>query len=89
MNTANELGQRDPKFARLISLQIGRFERVFEQALQRAATAGELSSERDIRSNARYLVCCLSGLKTMSKAGMGRAALRTTAETILGVLESP
>lgn len=87
MNTANELGQRDPRFAKLISLQISRFESVFEDALRRAIEVGELADDRDVRALARYLVCALSGLRTMSKAGMSRAALRSSAEIILQALD--
>lgn len=87
MNTANELGQREPRFGRLIELQIARFEHVFAQALVRAVDAREIARRADVRAIARYLVCSLSGLRTMAKAGMSSAALRSAAEIVVKSLE--
>lgn len=89
MNTATEFGQRVPAIAQLVTHHLGRFEEVFARALERAKEDGEWQSSRPIRAVARYLVCGLSGLKTMVKAGASRASLRETAGLLLAVLESP
>ena len=87
MNTANEFGQRQPTFARLVARHAGRFERVFEHALERAEREGEWVATSSRRSMARYLVSSLSGLKTMAKAGASRATLREIATMALLVLD--
>jgi len=87
MNTATEFGQRVPAIAQLVTHHLGRFEDVFARALERAKDDGEWESARPTRSVARYLVCGLSGLKTMVKAGASRASLRETASLLLSVLE--
>lgn len=83
MNTANELGQRDPDLGKIIARNARRFEEVFSRALQRAMQEGEVDPARPLRATARYLVCTLSGLKTMVKAGAGPKAVTEIAQVAL------
>lgn len=83
MNSASELGQRVPHLAQLIGRQVHRFEAVFEAALQREEPLGARSQPKDRRALAKYLVCSLSGLKTMAKAGSSRESLSATSEIVL------
>lgn len=87
MNTATEFGQREPAVARMVTQHLGRFEDVFARALERAKDEGEWRTSRPTKSMARFLVCGLSGLKTMVKAGASRANIRETASLLLSVLE--
>ncbi len=83
MNTANEFGQRRPSIAEVITRHVGRFEKVFEQALRLAEADGVWCGTRSRRATARFLVAALSGLKTMAKAGASRAELRESAEVAM------
>ncbi|MEZ4224805.1 MAG: TetR/AcrR family transcriptional regulator [Polyangiaceae bacterium] len=86
MNTASEFGQRQPDVAKLVQRHSRRFEAVFHDALERAAADGQLSEAARAQDVARYLVCTLSGLKTLAKAGATRTELTGAAEIALGAL---
>ncbi len=88
MNTANEVGQREPSLAKLVSVQVDRFASVFESALRRAKDEGEWTGDQAPKTVARFLLCTLTGLKTMVKAGASRANVRSTAEVALQALSA-
>ncbi len=85
-NSAVELAPHDPEVARRISLYVRRTEAAFEQALQRARTAGEIPEHKDPRALARFLVNNLHGLRVMARAGADRETLEDTVEVVLGAL---
>jgi TetR/AcrR family transcriptional repressor of nem operon len=85
-NSAVELAPHDPEVARRISRYVQRTEDAFEQALERARTAGDISQDKDPRALARFLVNNLHGLRIMARAGADRETLEDTVRIVLGAL---
>lgn len=85
-NTAVELAPHDPEVAERISRYIRRTEDVFERALQRARSAGDISEQQNPRALARFLVNSLHGLRVTARAGADRQTLEDTVEVVLGTL---
>ena len=87
MNTASEFAQSDPEIAELVSTGIDNITDVFELAIRRAQQQGDVSSDKDARTLASYLVSSMSGLKNMVKAGADRETIRHIADIALSTLE--
>lgn len=85
-NTAVELAPHDPEVAEKISRHVRRTEDAFEQALQRARSAGDISEQQNPRALARFLVSSLHGLRVTARAGAERETLADTVEVVLGAL---
>jgi TetR/AcrR family transcriptional repressor of nem operon len=63
VNTATEIGSRDPDVARHIQSYFERFERAIVGCLQRARRLGELdATPAEVRSYARLLLCSAEGI---------------------------
>ncbi|MBC2731271.1 MULTISPECIES: TetR/AcrR family transcriptional regulator [unclassified Thiobacillus] len=76
LNTANEFARRNPQIAKAVSQGLNRFHEVLLAAVERAQQEGEIPPERNASMLATYLVSSMSGLKTLSKAGVGEDTLR-------------
>lgn len=87
MNTANEFAQRDPEVAAWVRQGVDRFKAVFEAAVRRGQSEGDISSARDPETLALYLVTSMSGIKTMVKAGMDARAAENIVQVILSALD--
>jgi TetR/AcrR family transcriptional regulator, transcriptional repressor for nem operon len=85
-NSAVELAPHDPEVAARISSYIWRTEDAFRGALQRARDRGEIPSEGDPRSQARFLVNTLHGMRVLARAGADRETLEDTVHVALGAL---
>jgi len=85
-NSAAEFGQKDPETASRIAASIDAFTRVFADAVKRAQEEGDVSPERDPVLMGRYVVCAMSGLRTLSKAGARRKELKDLAALALDSL---
>lgn len=83
MNTATELGTAEPALAETLQEGLGRFRGVFQTAVERAQAAGEIPAEQDAQVLAQYLVSSMSGLKTMTKAGISPEQTRAVVAVIL------
>lgn len=83
MNTATELGTRDPVFAEPLQEGLMRFRGVFQAAVEQAQGRDEIPAERDPEVLAHYLVSSMSGLKTMAKAGAPAGDIRAVTAVIL------
>jgi TetR/AcrR family transcriptional repressor of nem operon len=86
MNTASELGQREPEIARDVSQNIGRFREVLKAAVERAQREGRIAPERVAHILASFLVSSMSGLKTQAKAGADAETLKGIIAVILKAL---
>jgi TetR/AcrR family transcriptional repressor of nem operon len=86
MNTATEFAGRDAVIADLVSEGARQFAGVFQSAIERAQSDGEIAAEKDAEVLARYVVSTISGLKTMAKAGMPAGAIGDVAEVALSAL---
>lgn len=87
MNTASEFAQRDTEIAALTKGGMKKFESVFFKAVEKSQQAGEISSEKDPHSLAYFLVCNMSGLKTMVKAGAKQRQLKAVVDTLVASLK--
>lgn len=83
MNTATELGATEPALADALHEGFARFRGVFQTAIERAQAAGEIPAARNARVLAQYLVSSMSGLKTMTKAGVAPEQTRAVVAVIL------
>lgn len=87
MNTASEFAQRDPIIADLVTKGTNKFNKVFFNAVKRAQKEGDVSSNKDPRVLANYLISSMSGLKTMVKAGMGKNNIKNIVDVTLSALD--
>jgi TetR/AcrR family transcriptional repressor of nem operon len=83
MNTATELGTTDPALSAALHDGLARFRGVFQSAVERAQAAGEIPPDRPPQVLAQYLVSSMSGLKTMTKAGVAPEQTRAIVAIIL------
>ncbi|HKL62491.1 MAG TPA: TetR/AcrR family transcriptional regulator [Woeseiaceae bacterium] len=79
-NSAAEFGQKDPEVAGRVAASIDAFTRVFTDAVRRAQEEGDVAPERDPKLLGRHVVCSMSGLRTLAKAGARRKELVAIAE---------
>lgn len=86
MNAATEFSGRDAVVADLVGESARQFAGVFQAAIQRAQSEGEIDAKKDAEVLARYVVSTMSGLKTMAKAGMPAAAIEDVTEVALSAL---
>ncbi|MDT8452145.1 MAG: TetR/AcrR family transcriptional regulator [Gammaproteobacteria bacterium] len=86
MNTASEFAQSDLVIAGLVKQGTRGFYDVFETAVRRTQSEGEIPANEDTRALAIYLVTAMSGLKTQVKAGASAADIISTAKIILSTL---
>lgn len=86
MNTATEFSGRDAVISGLVGEGTRQFAEVFQTAIERAQSAGEIDPDKNAEVLSRYIVTTMSGLKTMAKAGMPAAAIEDVAEVALSAL---
>lgn len=86
MNTATEFSGRDAIVADLVGEGARQFVGVFQSAIERAQSNGEISASKNAEVLARYVVSTISGLKTMAKAGLPAATIEEVAEVALSAL---
>lgn len=86
MNTATEFAGRDSTVAGLVADGAHDFSQVFREAVLRAQDEGDIASDRPADVLARYVVTAITGLKTMVKAGLPRAAILEVADVALDAL---
>jgi len=79
-NSAAEFGQRDPEVAGRVAASIDAFTGVFADAVRRAQDEGDVPPDRDPGLLGRHVVCTMSGLRTLAKAGARREELGALAE---------
>ena len=87
-NTIVELAAHHPDIAAQLQMSLRRIEQAFRTVLARAQAAGEVSSEQDASDLARYLVCCIQGLRVMCKTHVNREQFQATVNIMLSVLDS-
>ena len=88
MNTASEFAQTDPDIAALVTSSIDAITDVFELAVQQAQDQGDISTDKDARTLATYLVSSMSGLRNMVKAGADRETITRIATVTLAALDT-
>ena len=86
-NTAVELGAHDQETANGVAVNIQRVEKAFKKVLTTAVEIGEINQEHDVTALAKFLTCCLQGLRVISKVNPDREALQDMAKIALSVLD--
>jgi TetR/AcrR family transcriptional regulator, transcriptional repressor for nem operon len=86
-NSATEFGQSDKEVAAKVAASIDAFAQVFADAVRRAQREGDIDPARDPELLGRHVVCSMSGLRTLAKAGAGPRQLLDLAEIALSVLD--
>ncbi|MCZ6917500.1 MAG: TetR/AcrR family transcriptional regulator [Gemmatimonadetes bacterium] len=66
-NSIAEFGMRAPRFSKQLTRMLGRIEKAFQTALERAAADGELPEGRDPHALARLFTTIGQGLSTVGK----------------------
>ncbi len=87
MNTASEFSGRDPVISKLVEDGTKCFAKVFQAAIERAQSEGEVDQSKNSQILARFMVTTMSGLKTMAKAGMPGSAIEDVADAALAVFD--
>lgn len=89
VNSAVELGIRDPELRCQIAINLQRIEDAFFKALTRAQDKGEVPLAADTRALARYFTCLMQGLSVMSKLRPDPIVLQSIVRVALASLEVP
>lgn len=87
INSAAEFGQRHPEFCQDVGMAIGLFERLFQQAVLRGQSEGDIRSQADAASLGVFLCATFGGLRTLAKAGASAEKIRTVIPNVLKALE--
>ncbi len=87
MNTATEFAQKNEQIALLTGNGLKKLESVFARAVKKAQAEGEISHSKNPETLADFLVCNMSGIKSMVKAGIKPAVLKPIVNTIIASLK--
>jgi TetR/AcrR family transcriptional regulator, transcriptional repressor for nem operon len=82
-NAALELGQHDDAVRGRVAGHLAAVEELFHAALERDRAAGDISSDRDSRADARCLVNAIHGLGVLGRAGVTRSTIDATISATL------
>lgn len=86
-NCAAELAGQDRATAVRVKQSLARIEATFRDALARAQARGEIATDADVESLARFLLSGIQGLRLVGKANPDRAALTDIATVMLRCLD--
>ncbi|MFU8821093.1 MAG: TetR/AcrR family transcriptional regulator [Gammaproteobacteria bacterium] len=85
-NSAAEFGQADKQVAARIAASIDAFAAVFAEAIRRSQREGDIDPGKDAEFLGRHIVCAMSGLRTLAKAGAEPREILALAELPLAAL---
>lgn len=85
-NTTIELAPHDEEVAAIMRDSIGRLEKGFRAALDRAVDQGLLGPQARTLKQARFLTTTLQGVVVLAKAGISRKVLRDAIDTAMSAL---
>ena len=86
-NCAVDVALHDPEAAKLIHAGIGIMEKTFLSLVERGQREGDVATDKDAGSLARFLTSSLNGLMVIGKFNPDREALSDIAQTALTVLD--
>jgi TetR/AcrR family transcriptional repressor of nem operon len=75
VNTAVELGPRDPEIAAMLQAHARRVVTLFAERLEQGRKAGEIGAHMDVQATARFLLVTIFGLSVGGKTGLGARKL--------------
>lgn len=87
VNTANELGAKDPIITAAIERGFNAVSVTIKKALEKAVSEGDLPKNVNLNDLSAYLVVGISGLRTMVKAGAGYEKLYGVTQVLLNSLK--
>lgn len=85
-NSAAEFGQSDAQVAATVATSIDAFASVFADAVRRAQREGDIDPGEDPDLLGRHMVCSMSGLRTLAKAGAKPREILDLAEISISAL---
>ena len=88
LSSAREFSCRDPKIAKLVSASTQRMMRIFEAAIRRAQSEGNIPAKADAHVLAAFFLSSVSGLRNMLQTRMERSLLHATADQIMSSLRA-
>lgn len=87
VNTANELGAKDPIITATIERGFNAVRMTIKKALEKAILEGEVPENAELDDLSAYLVVGISGLRTMVKAGADYEKLHRVTQILLDSLK--
>lgn len=87
VNTAVELGPRDPEVAGMLAVHSRRVEHVIAEALVRAQASGEVRADIDVNVAARFVYVTLYGLSASGKGCFSAQQLEPVIDMAMSVLD--
>jgi TetR/AcrR family transcriptional repressor of nem operon len=87
VNTAVELGPRDPEIARMLAVHSRRFEELIAVGLERAKASGEVRADLDTQTAARFMYVTVYGLSAAGKGCFSAAKLEPVVDMAMSVLD--
>ena len=86
VNTAAELGGRDPEVQAAVGAAFTRLEVAFTGAIERAQATGRVAVDADARVLGRLCVAVMQGLRVLGTSGATEADLQQVVTAALGAL---
>jgi TetR/AcrR family transcriptional repressor of nem operon len=86
VNTAVELGPRDPEIAAMLQAHARRVVTLFAERIEAGQREGEIAERIDARATARFLLLTLYGITVGGKTGLGARKLDEVVRVALSVL---
>jgi AcrR family transcriptional regulator len=83
MNSAAEFGTRERAFCQDVQESLGRFERLFADAIRRGHLDGSIARSADPDALGRFLSSSLGGMRTMARGGTSAERLRAMVPYIM------
>ena len=88
MNTAREFNCRNRAVSRLIAESTALMAGIFASAIAQAQAEGDIATARDPEALALFLLCNVSGLRTLVQARLPRTQIQATTSQILQALRA-
>ncbi len=87
INAAMELVNQDPDVARMVGEHQRDMEQALEQLIRSGQNCGEMTALRDSRALARYVLCCLTGLRVTGKMYPDKSTLESMVQITINALQ--
>ncbi len=88
INSINEWRVRDLEIKKLVIDRFSTFEDLFEQAIIRAQSEGDIPQDNSSQELAAFLVCNIAGLRSSVKSGASKEKLDAIVRFILSSLKT-
>jgi TetR/AcrR family transcriptional repressor of nem operon len=86
VNTAVELGPRDPDVAEMLQAHARRVVALFADRLEQGRKQGEIAEHLDVQATARFLLVIIFGISVGGKTGLGARKLDEVVRVALSAI---